>query len=209
MPNAATDTAIAVFETNKLQGSQEAVFTEIADDGFVLSKSKGRTDAYGKWDSTRKKLLRSLDDPDSHTDGETLVKTRIHQGSEWGLQAYANIDYANLNSNDFLSVIKKRLVYVAKRDLGLLEEYLDEITLIEAIGEYYGQSFRKNDQEKVDTSNWVEFKFKEVFKRQNGARLTKQDMAIGTTNFIGAVKGNNGVRDHKRKPDLPKSLYFR
>lgn len=196
MPNAATDTAIGVFETNKPQGSQEAIFTEIADDGFVLSKSKGRTDAYGKWGSARQKLLRSLDDPLSYADGTTLIKTRISQGSEWILQAYANIDYDNLTSNDFLSVIKKRLVYIAKRDLDLLEEDLDEITLIEAIGEYYGQSLRKSDPEKVDTSSWVEFKFKEIFKRQNGVRLTKQDMAIGTTNFIGAVKGNNGVRDH-------------
>ena len=196
MPNAATDTAIAVFETNKPQGNQKVIFTEIADDGFVLSKSKGRTNAYGKWDAIKEETLDSLSNPSRYDDGKTLLQKEIGDGSEWILQAYAEIDYSRLSSNDFLNAIKRRLVYVAKRDINLLDSDVDEITLIEAITEYYGQPFMRNEPIPVDTSNWQDFQFKQVFNRYNGVRLTKQDMASGSTNFLGAIKGNNGIRDH-------------
>lgn len=196
MPNAAADTAIAVFETNKPQGDQKVVFTEISDDGFVLSKARGRTDAFGQWSDIENNLLVRLKDPATYADDKTLVYTAIHPGDEWLLQAFRGIDYSGLTSASFDKTIKNRLVYVAKRDLNLVDADLDEISLLEAISDFYDRPFVRSKATPVDVSAWQDFLFGEVFAINTGTRLTRQDMSSGTTNFLGAIQGNNGVREH-------------
>ena len=58
-PNASTHTAIAVFETNRSFNYEkdEVLFIDLKDDGFVLSKNRGRTDVYGKWNTVKANLL--------------------------------------------------------------------------------------------------------------------------------------------------------
>jgi hypothetical protein len=46
----------------------------------------------------------------------------------------------------------------------------------------------------VDTSKWKEFNMGDVFTFSKGKRLTKLDMVNGKLNYIGAVSGNNGIR---------------
>jgi len=43
---------------------------------------------------------------------------------------------------------------------------------------------------------------REIFEIQKGKRLTKQDMRPGSTNFIGAISSNNGIR---QKIDAPRT----
>jgi len=45
-----------------------------------------------------------------------------------------------------------------------------------------------------EVEKWGEFSLGELFKFYKGKRLTKEDMAEGTINFIGAISENNGVR---------------
>ena len=52
-PNASTNTAIAVFKVNEPHKDKEVIFYDLKDDGYVLSKSKGRTNAYGKWEKKK------------------------------------------------------------------------------------------------------------------------------------------------------------
>ena len=196
MPNAATATAIAVFETNRPQGSQEVVFAELLDDGLVLSKAKGRTDALGRWPSIKTRLLREIRSPENCADGHHMVKCPVSEDDEWMIQAHRSIDYSCLTTASFVDSIKGRLVYIAKRDLCLLDEDIDEVSLLEALTDYYGNFVREYRPEPVDTSTWREFAFGDVFHRSNGCRLTKSDMTPGATNYLGAIKTNNGVRDH-------------
>ena len=42
---------------------------------------------------------------------------------------------------------------------------------------------------------WDDFKMEDVFVIKKGKRLTKANMASGKTNFIGAITGNNGIRE--------------
>lgn len=137
MPNAATNTAIAVFETNKPQGEQRVVFYNLKDDGFVLSKSKGRTDVYNKWGKIQEKVLRKINSPDKYEDGLELVQTKIKDGDEWLIQAHAKTDYSHLNENIFLQGIKEYMVFTAKQEMNLLENDIDEITLLEIVSEFY------------------------------------------------------------------------
>ncbi len=138
MPNAATNTAIAVFETNKPHGDQEVVFYDLKDDGFILSKAKGRTDVYGKWPKIKNELLNKLQNSEKFADGINLVRTRLRDGDEWLIQAHAATDYSSLSENSFLKSVKEYMIFKAKQELDLLEKDLDEVTLLEVISNYYG-----------------------------------------------------------------------
>ena len=61
-PNASTHTAIAVFETNRPHNmkNDKVVFYDLKDDGFVLSKNKGRTDVLNKWNKIKIDMLKKI-----------------------------------------------------------------------------------------------------------------------------------------------------
>jgi hypothetical protein len=52
-----------------------------------------------------------------------------------------------------------------------------------------------NDNISLNTSNWKEFKYEDLFDIKKGKRLTKSEMKKGTTPYIGAVSKNNGITD--------------
>lgn len=137
MPNAATNTAIAVFETNKPHGDQEVVFYDLKDDGFVLSKSKGRTDAYNKWNKIKSDMLNRIFNPDKYADDLTLVKTKISNGDEWLIQAHCKTDYSKMSEANFVHAIKDYMIFQAKEQLDLLDKDIDEVTLLEILADYY------------------------------------------------------------------------
>lgn len=140
MPNAATNTAIAVFETNKPHGDQEVVFYDLKDDGFVLSKSKGRTDAYNKWNKIKSDMLNRIFNPDKYADDLTLVKTKISNGDEWLIQAHCKTDYSKMSEANFVHAIKDYMIFQAKEQLDLLDKDIDEVTLLEILADYYSDS---------------------------------------------------------------------
>lgn len=47
----------------------------------------------------------------------------------------------------------------------------------------------------MDTDNWVEFYVGKIFEVKKGKRLTKANITPGDLNFLGAIQGNNGVRE--------------
>lgn len=140
MPNAATNTAIAVFETNKPQGDQEVVFYDLKDDGFVLSKSKGRTDAYNKWNRIKNDMLNRISNPEKYADDLTLVKTTISNGDEWLIQAHCKTDYSKLTEASFVHAVKDYMIFQAKEQMDLLEKDVDEVSLLEILSDYYSEN---------------------------------------------------------------------
>jgi len=144
MPNAATNTAVAVFETNCPHGDQEVVFYDLQDDGLVLSKSKGRTDVYNKWGKIKKNLLTRIAEPAKYADELTLVSTKIKDNDEWLIQAHCKTDYSNLSESSFSNAIKEYMVFLAKQEMDILEVKLDEVSLIEILAEYYSDETTSN-----------------------------------------------------------------
>lgn len=134
-PNASTHTAIAVFETHNPHQNKEVIFYDLKDDGFVLSKNKGRTDKYNKWELIQEDLLKKLKYPDEYPD-KNLLKTRIDKGDEWVIYDYIETDYDNLSESDFIHSIKDNIIFNLKKDLNLLEEDIDEITLLEILNQH-------------------------------------------------------------------------
>ena len=139
-PNAATHTAVAVFETNRSFNYEEdeVLFMDLQDDGFELTKNKGRTDVYGKWDGIKKNLLEKYYHPEKYIDNKTILKTHIKKGDEWTIYAFSETDYSGLNEEKFIDSIKKYMVFKAKESQNLIGKDMDEVSVIELLSNYYG-----------------------------------------------------------------------
>ena len=133
-PNATPHTAIAVFKTN-IPHSQEApvVFYDLKDDGFVLSKNKGRTDPKSKWNAIKKDLLNKIKTPDRHEDGINLVYKSITEQDEWIIQAHSKTDYNHLTKEDFLRNIREYVIFQTKQNLGLVNKDVDNLAMLEIL----------------------------------------------------------------------------
>ena len=144
MPNAATVTAIAVFETNRSFDCEndEVVFYDLQEDGFVLSKNEGRTDVYNKWENIEKQLLEALK-PTSIPDDIKLVRTKIKPKDEWTIHAHSKTDYSTLCEEDFIKSISDYMIFQAKKDLDILNTKMTETELLGAISAYYGSNNEK------------------------------------------------------------------
>ena len=134
-PNASTHTVIAVFETHLPHSNKEVVFYDLKDDGFVLSKNKGRTDVYNKWDEIEQDLLTKLKNPKEYIDNQTLIQTKIKQNDEWIIQAHSKTNYSDLTEESFEKVVKEYIIFKTKKDLNLLDKNLDEVSMVEILNE--------------------------------------------------------------------------
>lgn len=133
-PNAMTHTAIAVFETNiPHTNNDKVVFYDLKDDGFVLSKNKGRTDPLKKWNKIKNDLLDKIKAPTSYKDGINLVYKSLKGKDEWIIQAHSKTDYSKLNEEDFLKNIREYVIFQTKKDLKLLDKDIDELSMLEIL----------------------------------------------------------------------------
>lgn len=124
-PNASTHTAIAVFETNAPHGNKEVVFYDLDDDGFVLSKTRGRTDILNKWIGIKKSLLLKTKNVDEYQDGIKILKTKISKNDEWIIQAHSKTNYSELREEEFIKSIKNELLFSLRKKFNLLDKDLD------------------------------------------------------------------------------------
>lgn len=134
-PNAAAHTAIAVFETNTPHNNKEVIMYNLQDDGFVLSKNKGRTDALNKWGTIKNDLIKKINKPEEFIDNINLLTTKISNNDEWIIQAHSQTDYSLLSEKFFSKSIKDYTVFSTKLKLDLLDKDIDEITLLEILNE--------------------------------------------------------------------------
>jgi len=134
-PNASTHTAIAVFETNKPHNNSKVVFYDLKEDGFVLSKNKGRTDVLNKWNNIKKDLLKKLRNPKENEDFINLVHKEISGNDEWIIQAHSKTNYDHLSDKTFEKSIKEYVIFSTKLKLNLIDKDIDEITLLEILNE--------------------------------------------------------------------------
>lgn len=134
-PNASTHTAIAVFETHLPHNDKHVVFINLSDDGFVLSKHRGRTDVFNKWNLIRKDLMEKLKHPQKYEDNINLVYTEIGLDDEWIIQAHSKTDYSKLSQKDFSNSVKQFVIFSTKLKLNLIGKDIDELTLLEILNE--------------------------------------------------------------------------
>ena len=196
-PNAATHTAIAVFETHQPHNKSEVVFYDLKDDGFVLSKNKGRTDVLNKWNAIKLDFLNKITYSDKYKDAITLVKTSIKENDEWIIQAHSKADYQQITNKKFIDSIKKQIIFSIKFKLNLLEKDIDEITFMEILNDNKISKMPFNE-DLVDLmqDKWQDFKISDLFIVDKGERLVKLERQIGEIPLLTASSVNNGISQY-------------
>ena len=196
-PNASTHTAIAVFETHQPHNNSEVIFYDLADDGFVLSKNKGRTDVLNRWSTIKKDLLKKLNNSSNYPEVSNLVVANIHENDEWIIQAHSVIDYSNINSKKFIDTIKKSIIFSIKFKLNLLETEVDELTFIEILNDnkISNKPYSQNEIE-LEPKNWQHFKLNKLFRIDKGERLVKLERELGDIPLLTASAYNNGISNY-------------
>lgn len=193
-PNASTHTAIALFETNLPHDNKEVVFYDLNDDGFVLSKNRGRTDVYNKWSNIKKDFLNKLKNPTKYNDNISLVYKNIDDNDEWILQAHMKTDYSNISDNNFSLTLKQYLIFEIKQRFNLLFKNIDELSFMDIMIEngITSKPLLKNPIDLKD-SKWQEFKITDLFILKKGERLTESNRISGDKPLITASSYNNGI----------------
>jgi hypothetical protein len=194
IPNASTHTAIALFETNIPHNNKKVIFYDLYNDGFVLSKNRGRIDIFNKWSDIQKDLLYKLKDPIKYNNNINLVYKNINNNDEWILQAHIKIDYSSLSKNNFALTVKEYLIFKIKQKFNLLFKNIDELSFMDIMIEnnITSKSFLSNSIN-LNDSKWQEFKITDLFKLKKGERLTESNRISGETPLITASSYNNGI----------------
>ena len=194
-PNASTHTAIAVFETNKPHNNSKVVFYDLKDDGFVLSKNKGRTDVLSKWNGIKKDLLKRLNHPKKKEDFINLVYKKITGNDEWIIQAHSKTNYDNLSKKIFEKSVKEHSIFSVKLKLDLLEKKLDEVSLLDLFtSNHLNNESVNNVSIKIEKNKFREFDLSELFSvRGSKKSYTKNEISYGEYLYVTTSNKNNGV----------------
>lgn len=231
MPNAATNTAIAVFETKIPHNGKDVLFCELKDDGLVLSKNRGRTDLLNKWETKKKYLLDTINGKNP-TDGRFIVRESIQPDDEWLLQAHSSINYDKINETTFINSIKNHLVFTLKDKLNILNTEINEIDIYELIGKNIKKDSVNTSLNTIllNTDTWKDFKlginrkdykklhkakknkvlFENLFIFDKGERIVEYSRISGDTPLITASSYNNGrtsMIDREDGIERKKKLY--
>lgn len=192
-PNAATHTAIGIFETHLPHNNKAVIFYDLKDDGFVLSKNKGRTDIYNNWNAARNDLKEKLNTPTQYNDNVNLVYKRIHSGDKWILQAHQETDYSNLNNQAFIKDIKERVVFNIKTTLSILDKKLDAISMMEILNNNGIFHEKERDIVALDVGNWIFFDLIDFFDMYAGKYYPKDTFVDGDVPLVSASDTDNGI----------------
>lgn len=200
-PNASTSTAIAIFETHIPHDyNNDVVFYDLKNDGFILSKNKGRTDIYDHWNNIEEKLLDELLHG-STSDGYNIIRTKIKKGDEWTIYAHSRTNYDDISDNDFVKTISDYLLYCSKKELSLLEETeLSEFQEINILSNYVSEKLNNSTDiftapdKKINDISWDYFGINKVFETIEGTKgATTFDLIQGMDiPYIAAKKKDNG-----------------
>lgn len=105
-----TVTCIMVFKAHKPHDCKHKTwFGYWKNDGFVKTKTDGRLDKKGNWETIRATWLEQFRDRSSVA-GE-CVKASVTHSDEWCAEAYLETDYSKISRADFEAEVRKFLVY--------------------------------------------------------------------------------------------------
>lgn len=195
-PNASTHVAIAVFKTHSPHNAAKTVFYDLKEDGFVLSKNKGRTDIYSKWNKIKTHLLSNLKDPSENRDNINLVYKSLEKNDEWVLQAHQKTDPSDLDAGDFILSIKKYLIFKIKLDSDILNKKLDAISMMEVLHNRGVRVSNKKTSMSLCDVERKDFKVADLFEVK-GTKTTPltslNEYGFGKHPYITTRATNNGV----------------
>lgn len=88
---------------------KETFFGYWKDDGFAKTKTKGRIDAFKRWDDVKNDWLDSY--VNRRNKAGLCVTKQVAAEDEWCAEAYMETDYSDLSENDFVTELKKFVLF--------------------------------------------------------------------------------------------------
>jgi hypothetical protein len=198
-PNASTGSAIVVFETNRDHDyKKDVLFYNLTDDGYVLTKKKGRRDVFNKWNDIKKKLLKKLDAPfyrnPQNVNGIDFIKQKIEAGDEWVFQAHSKIDFSLMNQDNYIRALKEKVLFDNKKAFDLIAKDINTIDLID-IFMNIDAAPANNNSLSLKGKEYKLFDINYIFDIKHGERITKKDRNPGDYPLITAGKYDNGIKE--------------
>ena len=207
-PNASTCTTICVFETNRPHpGKHLTKFYDLQDDGFVLTKTKGRADIFNRWATAIKpSMLKSL--WQSCKVGESLnngaICSEVYGGREWIIQDHIKVDYSGLRREDFEPNLKEYAVFLARLKADMVTKAMKDVDWVELITRYMTSAPLAGEKKiELDVHEWKEYSLcdeRDPMRLFNvrGAKhkfIKKEidQMGIGKCLYVTTSNKNNGV----------------
>jgi hypothetical protein len=147
------------------------------NDGYSKTKHRGRIDLDRRWPTIRDRWVEMFRNREVHA-GESVLQ-RVGVKDEWCAEAYMDTDYSKIRASMFADSLKAYSAWKIQKPSTLGAVDLN------------GSS-----------KTWKSFRIGDLFDLKKGKRLTKANMVVGATPFVGAIDNNNGVTGHIAQPAL-------
>jgi len=191
-----TTTSIFIFKAGVPQNNTPIFACYIKEDGLETVKNQGRQDIKNKWKDIENYWIniiykQSGDDSIQWLDPNTNLRYKMPEiplqvsGEDFKKTVLDYILFENqISEQNFKKTILDYVLFnkITEQDCRINTKYL--------------VSYIRNNEKsnKIDIGNWQKIKLIDLFDFKKGKRLTKADMEVGETNFIGAISENNGIR---------------
>ena len=204
-PNASTCSTICVFKTNVPHRSgQDTILLDLVDDGFVLTKTKGRIDLFNRWACDVLPSLRDALNTGSITSAGSCVKTQLKASDEWLVQAHTSADYSALSIAAFVHTIKQYTIFLARVHADKLCVNLSDSEWIDLVSDYVlSDAYTTGSAPQINTETWQPFSLCDPANPQalfdvEGVKFKYrnqdiEELGTGDTLWITTSNKNNGV----------------
>lgn len=170
---------IMVFTAHKQHPkNKETYFGYYKDDGFVKRKTKGRIDAYGRWEEIKEKWL--LNYVNKKREAGLSISKPINAEMEWVAESYMETKYTELNDEYFSNTLLNYATFLIGNKLS------NEVS--------HKPFHKKNIQ--FNTQEWKYFKLEKLFTI-TGSKTTPllelEEYGKGIFSYVTTQATNNGV----------------
>jgi type I restriction enzyme M protein len=177
-----TVTCIAVFKAHipHKNTNKETWFGYWKDDGYKLFKHRGRVNINGE--EVKEKWLYNYRNK-KEIAGQSVMQN-VTAEDEWCAEAYMETDYSQLKEEDFIQTLKKFTIFLFEQN------YINSLTT---------EKFYQNKKTYINTQEWGDFKYKDIFNINRGKDVIINCEKISNLinrniySLISSSDNNNGV----------------
>lgn len=208
-PGATVQACCMVFKIGRKHSdasTPDTFFGYYKDDGFKKKKNIGRIEQMdpitqkSKWVDIEKEwidLYRNRKEKPGHS-----ATSKVGALDEWVCEAYMETDYTALKESDFVKTLNGYFSYLVS-----IGKLFDErfVPSSKYVMDYFTflLSYKYADSSPIDTSNWQEFVYSEIFDVQKGFYNKKPEHSFaGEIPFLGATERCNGVTEYYSIEDI-------
>lgn len=208
-PGATAQVCCMIFKVGKKHtdiSNPDTFFGYYKEDGFRKKKNLGRVEQIdtatgkSKWQEIEHRWIELYR---NRRECVGLSATqKVSEKDEWVCEAYMNTDYSELKRSDFEKSINTYFSYLVEVGKLFDEKYMADSRYVM---DYFAflQSEKARENPDLDTSNWKEFVYDDIFEVNKGFYNKKPEHNIdGSIPFLGATERCNGVTEYYSKEDI-------